>query len=113
MPDTDVQSFGPFTLDRDRQSLKRAGVDVPIGQRSFALLEALLEEIGETVTKAVLMDRAWPDLAVEESNLTVQVAALRKALGLRADGQDWIVTVPRVGYRLVVSQPADVAERSG
>jgi TolB-like protein len=113
MPDTDALSFGPFTLDRDRQSLKRDGVDVPIGQRSFALLEALLEEIGETVTKAVLMDRAWPDLAVEESNLTVQVAALRKALGQRSDGQDWIVTVPRVGYRLTVSQPADAAERGG
>jgi TolB-like protein len=113
MPDTDTLSFGPFTLDRGRQSLQRDGVDVPIGQRGLALLEALLAEVGETVTKAMLMDRVWPDLVVEESNLTVQVAALRKALGQRSDGQDWIVTVPRVGYRLVVAQPADAAERSG
>ena len=45
------------------------------------------------------MDAAWPDTAVEEGNLTVQIAQLRKLLGPAADGSDWIATVPRVGYR--------------
>jgi TolB-like protein len=53
------------------------------------------------VSKAELMRQAWPGLVVEESNLSVQVAALRKAFGASpADGSEWIVTVPRVGYRL-------------
>jgi TolB-like protein len=47
------------------------------------------------------MERVWPDTFVEEGNLTVQIAALRKALGETADGQSWILTVPRVGYRLL------------
>lgn len=47
------------------------------------------------------MQAAWPGMSVEESNLTVQVAALRKLLGTQPNGQEWIVTAPRVGYRLV------------
>ena len=53
------------------------------------------------VSKDALMVAAWPGVTVEEGNLTVQIAALRKALGAREDGQEWIVTVPRVGYRLM------------
>ena len=50
------------------------------------------------------MEAGWPGTVVEEGNLTVQIAALRKALGSRPDGSEWIVTVPRVGYRLVRSE---------
>jgi TolB-like protein len=46
------------------------------------------------------MDAAWPGTAVEESNLSVQIASLRKLLG-SAVGHEWIVTIPRVGYRFV------------
>ena len=55
------------------------------------------------------MERVWPGMTVEEGNLTVQVAALRKALGQRADNSDWIVTVARIGYRLWTED----AERRG
>src|SRR4029077_10464717 len=51
--------------------------------------------------KTELMRAAWGDTAVEESNLSVQIAALRKQLGPNAEGSDWIVTIPRVGYRFV------------
>ena len=60
---------------------------------------------GEALTKAQLMDAAWPGMAVEESDLTVQIASLRKVLGPAPDGGDWIETVPRVGYRLFVAGP--------
>lgn len=50
------------------------------------------------------MAAGWPGLAVEEGNLTVQIAGLRKLLGTGPQGQDWIVTVPRIGYRLIQSQ---------
>jgi TolB-like protein len=57
---------------------------------------------GAPVGKARLIEAAWPGTAVEESNLSVQIAALRKLLGSMEDGSDWILTVPRVGYRFAV-----------
>jgi TolB-like protein len=63
------------------------------------LLRALLAADGKTVPKSALMDAAWPGIAVEESNLSVQIAILRRLLGPAADGTAWIATVPRVGYR--------------
>ena len=64
---------------------------------------------GRTVGKDELLARAWPGIIVEEGNLTVQVAALRKAMGPMPDGRDWIVTVPRAGYRLVAPDRAPAA----
>jgi TolB-like protein len=93
-------SFGPFVLDAGR-GLLRNGKSIAVGQRGLALLKALLDAGGGVVTKADLMERAWPGTIVEEGNLTVQIAALRKSLGTTHDGQDWIATVPRLGYRLV------------
>jgi TolB-like protein len=93
-------SFGPFVLDRGDEALLSDGKPVAIGRRGYALLAALAEADG-AVSKQALMEAAWPDAVVEEGNLTVQIAALRKALGTRPDGQDWIVTVPRLGYRLL------------
>ena len=93
-------AFGEFVLDPGC-GLLRNGRAVALGQRGAALLEVLLEARGNVVSKDALMERVWPGTAVEESNLTVQVAALRKVLGLTPDGQEWIATVPRVGYRFI------------
>ena len=98
-------SFGPFVLDRGAQALLSGGRPVALGQRGYALLDALARADGN-LSKTALMDAAWPGTIVEEGNLTVQIAALRKALGTRPDGSEWIVTVPRVGYRLVRSGEA-------
>ncbi|WP_292427923.1 winged helix-turn-helix domain-containing protein [Mesorhizobium sp.] len=98
-------TFGSFAFDCGSGTLLRHGLSVAIGTRGRALLKALLEANGEVVTKSALMDAAWPCTNVEESNLTVQIAALRKVLGRAADGEEWIATVPRVGYRLVHSTP--------
>jgi TolB-like protein len=105
--------FGSFVFDRDRQSVTRDGRPISIGVRGSALLAALLDAGGELVSKEALIDAAWPGTIVEESNLTVQISMLRKALGTRPDGLDWVVTVPRVGYRLVRLQSTPVAEQSG
>ncbi|PDT10080.1 winged helix-turn-helix domain-containing protein [Rhizobium sp. M1] len=102
-------SFGPFLYDPVTASLWREGRAVATGPRPAALLGLLLEAEGRVVTKADLMDRVWPGLAVEEGNLTVQIAALRKLLGARPNGTDWIVTVPRVGYRLPRQEDAGAA----
>lgn len=92
-------SFGPFVL-RPGRELLRDGKAVPIGQRGLLLLETMLEVSGGVVSKSDIMRRVWPGLTVEDGNITVQVAALRKELGKRDDNRDWIVTVPRIGYRL-------------
>ena len=93
--------FGSFILDAERKLLLRDSVPVPLGHRGVLLLLALIEANGRTVSKSDLMDIAWPALQVEESNLSVQIANLRKALGPRPDGEDWIGTVPRVGYQFL------------
>jgi DNA-binding winged helix-turn-helix (wHTH) protein len=94
-------AFGPFLLDSGRETLYEHGVPVAIGRKAFALLRALVEARGDVVTKAELMEAAWPDVSVEESNLAVQIAALRRRLGSSPGNEDWIVTFPRIGYRFV------------
>jgi|GEM_PF-1995804 len=91
-------AFGPFVFDSQRQLLFEQGRPVGLGQRALALLGALLAARGDVVLKSELMDVAWPGLYVEESNLTVQVAALRRRLGPAGAGE-WIETLSRVGYR--------------
>lgn len=83
-----VVSFGPFRIDLATGDLAREGKPVAIGQKGALLLAALAAAEGKVVSKAELMECGWPGLAVEEGNLTVQIAALRKALGHRSDGAD-------------------------
>lgn len=94
-------TFGPFVLDRQRGRLLREGRPVAVSSKGLRLLEVLLGSPGEVLTKNELMQAAWGDTAIEESNLSVQIAALRKQLGPVSEGGDWITTVPRVGYRFV------------
>ncbi|MGN6144022.1 MAG: winged helix-turn-helix domain-containing tetratricopeptide repeat protein [Mesorhizobium sp.] len=91
--------FGPFVLDAGSSALFENGLPVAMGSKLLALLQALVEARGQVVPKAALMDAAWPDTNVEESNLTVQIATLRKRLRVSPDGKKWIATFPRVGYR--------------
>jgi TolB-like protein len=109
MPESAL-TFGPFLLDAHRASLRQDGEEIAIGSRGLALFEVLLEAAGGVVRRETLLERAWPGVIVEESNLTVQIATLRKALGTQTDGQEWIATVPRVGYRL--SRPAEAIASS-
>ena len=94
-------TFGPFLLDPDQGTLFRGGELVPLGQKAVLLLAALVTSPGQVRTKAELMDAAWPGTTVEESNLSVQIASLRKHLGSSPGGGEWIATIPRVGYRFV------------
>lgn len=95
--------FGAFDFDPATGTLVRDGAAVALGHRARQLLGVLAASSGEVVSKERLLDAAWPGQAVEESNLSVQIAALRKALGTAPTGQDWIVTVPRIGYRFVAA----------
>jgi TolB-like protein len=92
--------FGPYQFDCRGGTLLRDGVFVPLGSRGAALLKVLLEAKGAVVSKETLFEYAWQGAMVEETNLPVQIGALRKILGRRDDGSDWIITAARSGYRL-------------
>ncbi len=93
--------FGPFRLDVDAEILFRGAQPIVLGQRAVALLRLLLEQAGTPVSKDALFEAAWPGLAIEDSNLTVQIAALRRAFGEAGGDASWIETMPRRGYRYV------------
>lgn len=92
-------AFGPFVLDPGAGTLLENDVPVSASYRGLKLLAALAARPGEILSKAELLDAGWPGVAVEEGNLTVQIAQLRKLLGSATDGGEWIATVPRIGYR--------------
>ncbi len=69
--------------------------------KAFDVLLALVERPGEVVDKDQLLRRIWPDTVVEEKNLTVQIATLRKALGESPQEHRFVVTVPGRGYQFV------------
>jgi TolB-like protein len=96
-----VYALGPFRLDMQGDLLWRGAEPMALGRRAIALLRALIERPGAVLSKNALIDAAWPGQAVEESNLTVQIAALRRVLGEEPGGDRWIETMPRRGYRFV------------
>src|SRR5215469_8874871 len=96
-----VYVLGAFRLDTQGDLLFRGSEPVGLGRRAVALLRALVERPGAVVSKDALIEAAWPGQAVEESNLTVQVAAVRRALGATPGGDRWIETMPRRGYRFI------------
>ena len=94
-------AFGPFTLFPERQLLLRGETPLRIGGRALDLLTALVERPGEMVTKRGLMARAWPKTVVDESNLKVNMAGLRRILGEEGGDPRYIATVVGRGYRFV------------
>jgi pimeloyl-ACP methyl ester carboxylesterase/DNA-binding winged helix-turn-helix (wHTH) protein len=116
MTETEVRRayrFGPFQLDVRERRLSRGADVIPLRLKVFETLCALVENAGRLLTKQELLDTVWPNTAVEENNLNHNVSVLRKALGDNATGQEFIETVPRVGYRFAaaveVGEPRPVA----
>jgi TolB-like protein/DNA-binding winged helix-turn-helix (wHTH) protein/Tfp pilus assembly protein PilF len=101
-----LYEFGPFRLDAGERLLSREGETVPLAPKTFDVLLAFVKQPGHLLDKEVLLKTVWPDSFVEENNLTDNIFRLRKALGEGENGQKFIETVPRRGYRFV----ADVKE---
>jgi DNA-binding winged helix-turn-helix (wHTH) protein len=90
-----LYEFGPFRLDTRERVLLRNGRPLQLKPKIYETLLALISQSGHVVDKEELMKRVWPDVAVEENNLTGNIFALRRALG----EHQYIETVPRRGYR--------------
>ncbi len=94
-------AFGAFRLLPEQGVLLEADKPVRLGGRAFDILSALVERAGQLVSKDTLIARAWPQTVVEEANLRVHIAALRKVLGDGQAGARYIVNVSGRGYRFV------------
>jgi predicted ATPase/DNA-binding winged helix-turn-helix (wHTH) protein len=105
--------FGPFLLMPGRRRLLRAGEELRLSTRAFALLVTLVERAGAVVPRQDLIARAWPGTVVEEVNLRVHISALRAAL--RTDGlaQRYIENVPGQGYCFVAPVNPHRAQAAG
>src|SRR5258708_34416197 len=100
-----LYEFGRFRLDPVQHQLLRDGKPVSLTPKGFELLLVLVQSDGILLTKDDLMRKLWPDSFVEEANLTVNISALRKALGDTHDGRELIETVPKRGYRFLAAFP--------
>ena len=94
-----MHSFGPFRLEADERRLWRDGSLVALAGKAFDTLRLLVEGAGRLQTQASLMDRLWPDVAVEANNLQYNISLVRRALA-GAPGVE-IETVRGQGYRLL------------
>ena len=95
-----VYRFDSFLFDQAERLLLRDTTRIALTPKVFDLLSVLVESAGHLMTKASLVEKIWPDAFVEEANLSVNIATLRKALG-QDTGRHYIETVRKRGYRFV------------
>src|SRR5919198_2201378 len=103
LPTNQIYEFGPFRLEVGERRLLREGRSVRLRAKVFDTLRVLVEQQGRLIGKEELMQTIWPDSIVEENNLDHNISTLRKELGGKATGQQYIETVPKQGYRFVAA----------
>src|SRR5277367_6494221 len=110
---TTIIRFGLFEIDLGRSTLTRQGVRLRIQEQPFRILELLLRQSGEIVTREQLRQALWPEGTHVnfDGSLNAALKKLRAALQDDAENPRFIETVPRQGYRFVapvhvVSNPA-------
>src|SRR6266550_4588391 len=91
--------FGSFRLDPAERLLLRGGQSITLPPKAFDTLLILVQHNGHVVRKDDLLKMVWPDAFVEENNLNQYVSLLRRALSNGRNGNGYIETVRRYGYR--------------
>jgi Tol biopolymer transport system component/DNA-binding winged helix-turn-helix (wHTH) protein len=106
-----VVRFGPFTLDGRTGELRNGQIRLKVPDQSISILQALLENPGELVTREALRDRLWGrDTFVDfEAGLNAAIRRLREALNDSADTPRYVETLPRRGYRFIAPVEVDSA----
>src|SRR5262245_13847054 len=95
--------FEPFSLDVLDERLWEREKNIRLGHKALVVLQRLVSQPGELVTKDDLLAAAWPDTAVCEAVLTTAMRELRRALGDQARVPRFIETVHGRGYRFIAS----------
>jgi len=93
--------FGAFDLDIRERQLLRDDVPVSLPPKAFDVLALLVDRSGHLIEKDDLMRIVWPDSFVEEANVARVIHKLRRTLGDDHNGNKFIETVPKKGYRFV------------
>jgi DNA-binding winged helix-turn-helix (wHTH) protein/Tol biopolymer transport system component len=93
--------FGPFVLNAAEHVLTCRDERIPLTPKVFAILLTLVENAGHIVSKSTLFEHVWPDTIPQEDNLTFNISELRKSLRKYSDGQTFIKTEPKRGYRFI------------
>jgi TolB-like protein/Tfp pilus assembly protein PilF len=101
--ESQTYEFGPFRINNAERLLRRGPDPIPLPPKTIETLLVLIENRGQVVEKEELLRRIWPDSFVEEGSLAHNVSTLRKALGETVEGTPYIETIPKRGYRFVVS----------
>jgi TolB-like protein len=107
--------FGAYHLDEQGGMLSREGDRVALPPKVVELLLALVQAAGRALTREELLQQLWPNTVVEEGSLTSHISVLRKALAEGTNGQQFIETLPKRGYRFVapVKRTGSDASESG
>src|SRR5439155_4826374 len=100
---------GKYRVDLERRRVFSNGSAIELGWRHFEALRLLVEADGRIVEKDEFFRQVWQGQIVDESNLTKCIAQLRKSLNNGGE-QDYLETVPRVGYRLAVPARPELEE---
>lgn len=103
--------FGVFCIDVRDGVLYRSSAPVALTPKAFETLLVLAERGGHVVGKRELIERVWPQVAVEENSLAQNISILRRALGKKPGGESYIETLPRRGYRLNAIVEVEEQER--
>jgi predicted ATPase len=93
--------FGPYAFHLRQRLILHGDRPLRMGGRALDILQVLVERAGTVVSKDELIARVWPTSVVEEINLRVHIAALRRALADGQDGQRYIVNIPQRGYSFI------------
>src|SRR5262245_45654547 len=93
--------FGPYHFEPQNAQLRRGTRVVPLTRKASEVLQCLVAQAGQLVTKAALFAAVWPETAVSDNVLTNCIAELRQALGDEAKRPRFIATVHGQGYRFV------------
>jgi DNA-binding winged helix-turn-helix (wHTH) protein len=98
-----ILRFGTFEVDLRAGELRKQGVKIKVQEQPFQVLEALLKQPEEVVTREELRQQIWPeDTFVDfDNSLNIAINKLREALGDSADNPRFIETLPRRGYRFI------------
>jgi DNA-binding winged helix-turn-helix (wHTH) protein len=108
MQELQTVRFGPYTFEPHNAQLSRGKAVLPLTRKACEVLQCLLAQPGQLVTKEALFAAVWPETVVSDRVLTNCIAELRQALGDDAQQPQYIATVHRRGYRFIapLSPPA-------
>ena len=99
--------IGEWRVNPAANEISRGGESVRLEARTMRLLLCLAERAGEVVSIDELLDEVWPGVTVSSDSVYQAVASLRRLLGDDAKQPAYIVTVPRMGYRMVAQVKPD------